>query len=150
MEYLEKVAYLRGLMEGLSLDPASKEGKLFAAVADTLASMAAAIERLEDENEAFSNALEDLTDEVGELGDEVIEMQDSFDELEDLIDTLADDSGEDEDDEDTLYEIKCPSCEHEIVLNEDMLDEGEMACPACGEELEFDISCGCDGCGGEE
>jgi len=144
MEYLEKVAYLRGLMEGLSLDPQSKEGKLFAAVADTLSSVAQALERLDDGSEAMSSALEDLADEVGELGDEIIEIQDTLEELDGLIDELN------QEDDDVLYEIKCPSCAHEIVLNEDMLDQGEMACPQCGEELEFDVSCGCGGCGEED
>ena len=34
----EKVAYLKGLAEGLDIDKKSKEGKLFAAIIDTLKS----------------------------------------------------------------------------------------------------------------
>ena len=36
MSVSEKVAYLRGLMEGLDIDDDSKEGKLFAAIVDVL------------------------------------------------------------------------------------------------------------------
>ena len=36
----EKVAYLKGLAEGLKLDAESNEGKLFAAIIDVLDSMA--------------------------------------------------------------------------------------------------------------
>ena len=36
MEISEKVAYLKGLAEGLALDTESKEGKLIAAIIDVL------------------------------------------------------------------------------------------------------------------
>ena len=39
-----------------------------------------------------------------------------------------------------FYELVCPTCDEKIVLDEDMLAEGGMKCPACGEELEFDYS----------
>ena len=51
----EKVAYLKGLMEGMKVDTDSNEGKLFAAIVDVLDEIALEIE--------------DLTDEVVELGD---------------------------------------------------------------------------------
>ena len=65
------------------------------------------------------------------------------------------DDDEDEDDEDyeddfgdedefdfgdeTLYEVKCPTCGEVITIDEEMLDEGSTKCPNCGEELEFDM-----------
>ena len=51
----EKVAYLKGLMEGMNLNADSNEGKLFLAIADVLDEIALEVE--------------DLTDEVMELGD---------------------------------------------------------------------------------
>jgi len=36
MEITEKVAYLKGLMEGMELDTEKKEGKLLAAIIDVL------------------------------------------------------------------------------------------------------------------
>ena len=39
MEISEKVAYLKGLAEGLNLDTDSKEGKLIAAIIDVLDDM---------------------------------------------------------------------------------------------------------------
>ena len=41
MELKEKVAYLKGLMEGMEYDVSTKEGKLMAAVVETLDAMAA-------------------------------------------------------------------------------------------------------------
>ena len=62
MEIQEKVAYLRGLTEGLSLDPQAKETKLLAAVTDILDAVAKEIKRLDDSDDALHNMLEDLTD----------------------------------------------------------------------------------------
>ena len=55
----EKVAYLKGLMEGMNLNADSNEGKLFLAIADVLDEIALEVE--------------DLTDEVMELGDGLAE-----------------------------------------------------------------------------
>ena len=49
MEISEKVAYLKGLAEGLDLDTESKEGKLIAAIIDVLDDMSEALLDLEDE-----------------------------------------------------------------------------------------------------
>ena len=44
MELKEKVAYIKGLMEGMEYDVSTKEGKLMAAVVETLDMMAAKVE----------------------------------------------------------------------------------------------------------
>ncbi|MFR8728928.1 MAG: CD1247 N-terminal domain-containing protein [Dysosmobacter sp.] len=49
MEISEKVAYLKGLAEGLALDTDTKEGKLIAAIIDVLDDMSGKFEDLEDE-----------------------------------------------------------------------------------------------------
>ena len=41
--------------------------------------------------------------------------------------------------DETIYEVKCPSCGSVINLDEDMLEAGAIDCPDCGEELEFDV-----------
>ena len=50
------------------------------------------------------------------------------------------DEDDDEDDEEELYQLTCPTCQEEIVVDEDILAKGGMKCPACGEELDFDLS----------
>ena len=130
----EKVAYLKGLMEGMELDTATKEGKLFAAIVDIL------------EDIAFD--LEDLQDQV----DEVMDGLDAVsDDLEDVEDLLFDEDDEDEDDEEDeyyedeldededCYATTCPTCEEEIFFDESILKDGEVICPNCGEKLEFDL-----------
>ncbi len=44
----EKIAYLKGLMEGMKIDEQSNEGKLFAAIVDVLDEVALEVEDLTD------------------------------------------------------------------------------------------------------
>ena len=75
MEITEKVAYLKGLAEGMELDTEKKEGKLLAAIIDVLddialeiADMKADQEELYDGLDAVSDDLEDVEDAVfGEM-----------------------------------------------------------------------------------
>ena len=123
----EKVAYLKGLMEGMNVDAASNEGKLFAAVVDVLDEIALEIE--------------DLTDEVVELGDGMDVISDDLSDVEGLVYDDEDDYDEDEDDEEEeCYATTCPECEEEIFFDDTMLEDGEIECPNCGAKLEFDLS----------
>ena len=47
----EKVAYLKGLMEGMNLSADSNEGKLFRAIVDVLDEIALEVEDLTDEDD---------------------------------------------------------------------------------------------------
>lgn len=118
----EKVAYLKGLMEGLKVDPESDYGKLFAAIVDVL--------------DEVSLEIEDLTDEVMELGDGLDVVSDDLADVEELLydtDELDDDDGQ-------VYATTCPECEEEIFFDETYLEDGTIACPNCGAKLEFDAA----------
>ena len=121
----EKVAYLKGLMEGLKIDEASNEGKLFAAIIDVLDEVALEIE--------------DLTDEVMELGDGLDVVSDDLGDVEDIVYDDEDDYDED-DEEEECYATTCPECEEEIFFDETVLEDGNLVCPNCGAKLEFDLS----------
>lgn len=137
MTLTEKVAYLKGLMDGLELDDSSKESKLIKAIVDVLDDMALTVS--------------DLEDEVADLDEQVELIDEDLDTLEEDYYSLFDDEDEeDEDDEcdccedDELYEVKCPNCGDLIYLDGEMLDEGSIACPNCKELLEFEVGCDCD------
>lgn len=121
----EKVAYLKGLMEGLKIDEASNEGKLFAAIIDVLDEIALEIE--------------DLTDEVMELGDGLDVVSDDLGDVEDIVYDDEDDY-DDDDEEEECYATTCPECEEEIFFDETVLEDGNLECPNCGAKLEFDLS----------
>ena len=143
MDICEKIAYIKGLAEGLNLDETKPEGKILAAIIDLLG---------------------DITDEICDIEEgceEIIEQIDAVDEdLADLESFIYEDD-EDEDDcdcdcdccDDEVYEIECPACNDVIYLDEDMLCEEGMVCPNCGTDLEFDFEgcdCDCCDCGTEE
>ena len=126
MEITEKVAYLKGLLEGMELDTEKKEGKLIAAIIDVLDDIA-----LE---------LEDMKDYADELGDGLDAVSDDLEDVEDIVFGEDDeDDFEAEDDED-CYATTCPTCEETIYFDESILEDGEVICPNCGEKLEFDLS----------
>lgn len=118
----EKVAYLKGLMEGLKLDADSDNGKLFKAIIDVLDEVALEIE--------------DLTDEVMEVGDGLDVISDDLADIEELV--YEDD--DDFEDDGPVYATTCPECEEEIYFDEDYLEDGAIVCPNCGARLEFDAS----------
>ena len=125
----EKIAYLKGLMEGMNVDTESNEGKLFAAVVDVLDEIALEVE--------------DLTDEVMELGDGLDVISDDLSDVEDIVYDEWDDEDAEEiedDEEEECYATTCPECEEEIFFDDSMLEEGEILCPNCGAKLEFDLS----------
>ena len=119
----EKVAYLKGLMEGLKIDEASNEGKMFAAIIDVLDEIALEIE--------------DLTDEVMELGDGLDVVSDDLGDVEDIV---YDNEDDEDDEEEECYATTCPECEEEIFFDETVLEDGNLKCPNCGAKLEFDLS----------
>ncbi|MBR7093051.1 MAG: hypothetical protein IKI50_07740 [Clostridia bacterium] len=135
MSVTEKVAYLKGLIEGQGIDPASKEGQLLKAICDVLADLA-----LDQE---------DLQDTVAELSAQV-------DEIDEDLNTVEKDLYEDEDDEDEeeeFYDVTCPKCNTEFSVDEQTLLDGGVDCPDCGEHIEFDLDecdCDCDDCKKEE
>lgn len=120
----EKIAYLKGLMEGMNVDTESNEGKLFAAVVDVLDEIALEVE--------------DLTDEVMELGDGLDVISDDLSDVEDIV--YDDDDDDEEDEEEECYATTCPECEEEIFFDDTMIEDGEIICPNCGAKLEFDLS----------
>ena len=132
MGITEKVAYLKGLAEGLGLDKDSKEGKLFAAIIDVLDDMALEIEDMQELQMELSEGLDAVSDDLEDIEDIVYEEWDEDDE---------DEYEEDEEEEDSedCYATTCPTCEEEIFFDESILEEGEVICPNCGERLEFDL-----------
>ncbi len=130
MEITEKVAYLKGLAEGMELDTEKKQGKLLAAIIDVLEDIALELADIQDAQEELGDGLDAVSDDLEDVEDLLFgedEDQDGGYELDDL--------GEDED----CYATTCPTCEETIYFDESVLEDGEVICPNCGEKLEFDL-----------
>ncbi|HAZ19817.1 MAG TPA: hypothetical protein DCY74_10355 [Clostridiales bacterium] len=67
----EKVAHLKGLMEGLNIGEATPEAKTLAKIADILEDMALAIEDLDDECASLNEYLEQIDEDLGRAEEEI-------------------------------------------------------------------------------
>ena len=140
MDICEKIAYIKGLAEGLNLDETKPEGKVLAAIIDLLGDITEEICDIED-------GCDDLMEQIDAVDEDLADLENFIyeDDEDDDCDCDCDDCDCDCDDQ--LYEIECPACNDTIYLDEEMLEEEGMVCPNCGTDLEFDFE-GCDcGCG---
>ena len=123
MNLTEKVAYLKGLIEGLKLDENDDMVKVVKAVVDVLDDMALTVADLDDEVELIGAQLDEVDDDLALLEDDFYE-----------------DWEEDYDDfEDNMFEVECPACGKTVYFEDSALDDEYVVCPACGEKLEFDL-----------
>ena len=148
MTVVEKAAYFKGLVEGLGIEPDSKDGKLWGALGELLSDMAHEIEDLQATDMDHAEALDEMAEELSYLEDLVCDLDEpeDFDEQCDgscgscgLCDEDEEEDGEPEYDG-IIYDVTCPVCGEEISFDEETLDKGSMECPSCGETLEFDLS----------
>ena len=122
MEILEKVAYMKGLAEGIGLDVKSKEGKLLKVMMDILDDMA-----LE---------LQDIRDEQGDLEEVLDAVSEDLSEVETYL--FEDDEEEDEDDDEEVYQTTCPNCGEELEFDLTDLSGCNGCCGACVEPVDDD------------
>ena len=133
-----QVSYLKGLAEGMNLSEKSEEGKLIAKLIDVLSDAA-------DELDALWARNDELEMRIDELDEEMYAAEMDIDAIYDDIEGDVDDDDfldmyDDEDDD--LFEISCPECGEDVVVDFDMLDEeNNIVCPNCHKdiELEFDM-----------
>ena len=137
MDICEKIAYIKGLAEGLKLDENTNEGQILSAIIDLLGDMTAEICDIEDGCDELMEQIDAVDEDLADV--EKIVYDDDDD------DCCCDDCCDGGDDED-LYEIECPACHDTVYLDGDMIEEGGITCPNCGTELEFDFDCDCDDC----
>ncbi|MBQ4042534.1 MAG: hypothetical protein IJD06_00945 [Clostridia bacterium] len=128
----EKVAYLKGLMEGMNIDRDTNEGKLFTVIADILNDMALDIEDVE-------NGLYDLGEDIDAVSDDLADVEEYLFDDEDDEDDYDYDEDDEDDEEPLFFEVTCPACDNTITVDEDVLALGAIQCPNCGEMMEFEF-----------
>ncbi len=146
MDLTEKISFIKGLAEGLALDETKPEVKIINAIVDLLDDLAYSVSEMEE-------LYDDLSAQVDEIDQDLADVEsDVYDDDDDCCDCC---DGEDEDD--PFYEVTCGSCGQKLNVSEDVLLEGEIECPNCGELLEFDFSglfdedgCSCGCCDDED
>ena len=141
MTISEKSAYLKGLMDGLSLNTESDEGKMIAAIVDLLGDVTKKLTAVEDTTIAISDELDEIEEDLDAIEDFIMdEDEDEYDD--DDFDYEDEDEDYDEegfdfgDEDSTIYEVEC-ACGEIIDFDEETLEKGSILCPKCGENLEF-------------
>lgn len=137
MTLSEKVAYLKGVAEGLKFDPdKSAEGKLISIMMDILEHVALNAEENDDSIQALADQLDDVSDSLALVEDYV------------YSDEFTEDDDDDEDDaeealealeEDGFFELECPNCSDTLVVDKSVLDSGSVTCPGCGQEFDIEL-----------
>ena len=141
MTISEKSAYLKGLMDGLSLNTESSEGKMIASIVDLLGDLTRKVTDIEDTTIAISDELDEIEEDLDAIEDFIMDELDEdddedFDDDEDWDDEDFEEGFEFGDEDSTIYEVVC-ACGNVIDFDEETLEKGSMICPNCGETLEF-------------
>jgi formylmethanofuran dehydrogenase subunit E len=146
----KKVGFLKGLMEGMSFDTESANGKLMAGIVGLLGD-------LSDRVEAIDELLEDLNDYVESIDEDLTELEGERDDDEDgLFDEEDDDDFDDmlfnnsedklhllrpaqseapESEEDSLAGNLCPECHAMFVTSLNDPEGSEYVCPNCKKQI---------------
>ena len=110
------------------------------------------------ENKKLEQQIETLLGEVKELKENQKLMTNKLEKMQQVIDHIESDIYSDEGFD---FEIVCPYCEHEFVIDANV-DKNEVECPECKNVIELDWTgdlyddeedgcsghcCGCSGCG---
>lgn len=151
MSISERVSYLKGLADGMKISDDSNEGKLLKEIISLLADMCDEIDAIDDAQIELAEQLDAVDEDLAAIEEIVYE---DFEECDgDCEDCDLDCEFNDFDDDDEVYEMTCPKCNDIVYVDNEMLSEGDINCPNCGEKLDFDFE-GCDGnceeCGAED
>ena len=131
MTISEKVAYIQGLYDGLGLDGGkSGEARILSEMLDVLKEVGLQLDGMDAAMDQFDEELDTLENTVAELEDAV-------------FDDVDEDDGDFEDYDDTdedFFEIPCPNCGEDLIVDDEALAAGVVDCPACGGKfaLSFD------------
>ena len=144
MTLTEKLAYIKGLAEGLGVEETTKEGKVLLALVDLLDDVTTAVSELESDMDQAYEELDAIDEDLTDIEDFLWEDEDEDDEC-DCCDCDDDDCDccdcEDDDElfDGGIYEITCPKCGEIVFMDEDMLFSPDCGCTNCGTSFEIDF-----------
>lgn len=149
----KKVGYLKGLMEGMSFDTDSANGKLMSGIVEMLGDLSDRVEAIDELLEDLNDYVESIDEDLSELeGDRDEDMEDFFDDDDDGVRFDDDDddelfpTGEDKlhllrpaqsetPEEESLAGNLCPKCSRMFFTSLKDSGNAEYVCPHCGERV---------------
>ena len=141
MTIIEKVAYLKGLADGLDLkEKPSKEGKILLNILDILEDISFSIEDLEEANTLLTEGLDVVSEDLEEVENILFNEDDDCD----CGDDCNCGCGDDEDDNEEYFQMPCPNCNEDLSIDDLVLECGEVVCTACGDVFALDLVDDCE------
>ena len=130
-ELTDRVAFLRGLAEGLQLDDSKPESKLILKILDVM-------DEIAKDNDDLHKALDELNEYMESIDEDLSDMEEDI--YGDMSDEEDDDEDGDEDDEesedDRTVEYACPYCGEVMVFDVERFDfDEDYLCPNCHKPL---------------
>ena len=121
----DKISYLRGLAEGMRLNPDKDSHRLILGIMEVLGEVGESFEALAESHGELSEYVESIDEDLADLEA-------------DLYDDEDEDAAEDEEEEpfESTIEYECPHCGAMINIDPDDVDfDEETVCPNCGKDL---------------
>lgn len=146
----DRVAYIKGLADGVNLDTEKSEGKIIAKMLELLGEIAEEITQIHEDHDELDEYVESIDNDLSDLeesifGDDECEgdcdcchhHDDDEDDDEDDDDDDEDDEDEDEEDDDErVVEYTCPHCGEDMTFEVDHFDfDEDYLCPNCHKPL---------------
>ena len=128
-ELTDRVAFLRGLAEGMQLDESKQETKLILKMLDVMDEMA-------KDNDDLHKAVDELNEYMESIDEDLSDME------EDIYGDVSndeegdDDSDSDDDEDERTVEYACPYCGEVMVFDVERFDfDEDYLCPNCHKPL---------------
>ena len=128
-ELTDRVAFLRGLAEGMQLDESKQETKLILKMLDVMDEMA-------KDNDDLHKAVDELNEYMEIIDEDLSDME------EDIYGDVSndeegdDDSDSDDDEDERTVEYACPYCGEVMVFDVERFDfDEDYLCPNCHKPL---------------
>lgn len=145
-EVSKKVAYLKGMAEGMNLQEDSMQNRLILRMLEALEEISEELEAIEARQDEVEQYIDELDSDLGDVEEFLFGEEDEEEDCgcgcghhhhhdEDEWDDEEDDE-EDEDDGIDFIEYECPHCKTSVYYDQEAFDlEEEHLCPECGKEL---------------
>ena len=132
-ELTDRVAFLRGLAEGMQLDESKPESKLILKMLDVMDEMA-------KDNDDLHKALDELNEYMESIDEDLSDMEEDIygdaSDRDDKGDGEDGDNGDEDDEDERTVEYACPYCGEVMVFDVERFDfDEDYLCPNCHKPL---------------
>ncbi|MBS7263202.1 MAG: hypothetical protein KIG36_06315 [Eubacteriales bacterium] len=122
----EKVAYIKGLAEGLKLSDETAEGKILLKLIEVVDELAQDVDNINKDMDEMDDYVSAMDEDLAEVEEELFGDEDDECECDEC----------DECDCEGMSKTECPNCHQTVYFDQELLDgDDEICCPDCGANL---------------